>query len=496
VQDSAWDKLIAGTGPDAALRETLAERVETLGRDLHRVVEEHARLQDALHAAGGQAADAAESLTRLQVFHQYMAVFVVAFLVALFATPLMRRLAVSNGIVDRPSEARKQHRAPVAYLGGVAIYLGMLAGVAFSYFAPALGLDLIEFHVDNPAPMPIAILGAMTVIVVIGLVDDVWKIDPRLKIGGQLLTAAVLAFNDIGVKVAAGVLAPIGGLFGNERMVFDFTIPDVAPLISGHYQFDAIYWAGTAVIAIFVLGACNASNLLDGLDGLLTGVTSIAMFGLLFIALTMAVLGDGPLDTARLVLVLAALGACLGFLPHNFNPANIFLGDAGSMLLGFTTAAIILSLGDTGKTHLVVAGLIIYAVPLIDTALAIVRRKLSGASISAADDQHLHHQLKRSLGVKGAVLTLYGIAAVFAALGVGMSLGRGRVIYAIALVLAAFIGVTAFKVARRTKLEQEVAASEARREARLRAMNGHPTPSSPAVGAPQPDGPPAATGAR
>lgn len=478
MQDSAWNKLISGVGADGAVREGLAERVESLGRDLQRVVEEHSRLQEAVTGATGGAESVVEPLTRLEVFHQYMAIFVVAFLVSLFATPLMRRMAVANGIVDRPSEARKHHRMPIAYLGGVAIYLGLIAGVAFSYFAPAIGL--ISFHVESPAPMPVAILGAMTVIVVIGLVDDVWKIDPRLKIGGQLLTAAVLAFNDIGVKVAAGVLGPIGGLFGNERMVFDFAIPDSFPVLSGHYQFDLIYWAGTAVIAIFVLGACNASNLLDGLDGLLTGVTSIAMFGLLFIALTMAVLEDGPLDTARLVLILAALGACLGFLPHNFNPANIFLGDAGSMLLGFTTAAVILSLGDTGKTHLVVAGLIIYAVPLIDTTLAIIRRKMSGASISAADDQHLHHQLKRSLGVKGAVLTLYGIGAVFAALGVGMSLGRGRVIYAIALVLAAFIGVTAFKVARRGKIEQEVAASEARREARLRTL----TTSAPSVPSP------------
>ncbi len=490
MQDSAWNNLISGAGSDGLLREGLAERVESLGRDLHRVVEEHAKLQEAVTQATGASEAATEALTRLQVFHQYMAVFVVAFLVALFATPIMRRLAVANGIVDRPSEARKQHRTPIAYLGGVAIFLGIIAGVAFSYFAPAMGLDLIQFHVDNPAPMPVAILGAMTVIVVIGLVDDVWKIDPRLKIGGQLLTAAVLAFNDIGVKVAAGVLAPIGGFFGNERMVFDFAIPDSFPVMSGHYQFDLIYWAGTATIAIFVLGACNASNLLDGLDGLLAGVTSIAMFGLLFVALSMAVLEDGPLDTARLVLILAALGACLGFLPHNFNPANIFLGDAGSMLLGFTTAAIILSLGDTGKTHLVVAGLIIYAVPLIDTALAIVRRKLSGASISAADDQHLHHQLKRSLGVKGAVLTLYGIAGVFAALGVGMSLGRGRVIYAIALVLASFIGVMAFKVARRGRIEQEIAMSEARRQARLRSIA---TP-APAAAVPEPPSP--ATSAR
>jgi UDP-GlcNAc:undecaprenyl-phosphate GlcNAc-1-phosphate transferase len=218
---------------------------------------------------------------------------------------------------------------------------------------------------------------------------------------------------------------------------------------------DLVYWAGTVVIAVFVLGACNASNLIDGLDGLLSGTTAIASVGLLVIALGMALADDGPRDAPRVILCLALLGACLGFLPHNFNPATIFLGDAGSLLLGFSTIVIILMLGDQGETKLVVAGLIIYAIPIIDTVLAIVRRKLAGRSISDADDQHLHHMLKRALGVKGAVFTLYGIAAGFAVLGVAVSLGRARVIYAIALVFAAFIGVTAIKIARRKQIEEQ-----------------------------------------
>ena len=181
------------------------------------------------------------------------------------------------------------------------------------------------------------------------------------------------------------------------------------------------------------------------------------MTGLLFIALAMAEDRDGPLwpDAARLVLIMAALGACLGFLPHNFNPAVIFLGDCGSMLLGFISIVVILSLGDTGKTPLVVAGLIIYAVPIIDTTLAIIRRKMAGKPLSAADDQHLHHQLKRALGVKGAVLILYAIGSAFALLGVAISMGRGRDVYVIALVFASFIIVTAIKIAHRQRIERE-----------------------------------------
>ncbi len=398
----------------------------------------------------------AEHPSRVDVFHGYVGVFVVAFLVSLVATPIMRRMAIANGVVDRPSVARKIHRIPVAYLGGVAVYLGILAGVLFAYATPFHGL--LELHPSErtdpglPGGVPVSILLGMTVIMLCGLVDDVVKIDPRAKIAGQLFAAAALAMTNVGTKVAAGVLTPVLATVG---------LPTVFHL--GPVPIDIVYWTGTAAIAVFVLGACNASNLIDGLDGLLAGTTAISAAGLLFIALTLARIDDGPLDGARVVLCLALLGGCLGFLPHNFNPATIFLGDAGSLLLGFVTIVIVLTLGDTGKTNLVVAGLIIYALPIIDTTLAIVRRKVSGKKISDADDQHLHHMLKRSLGVKGAVFALYGIALGFAALGIALSEGRGRVIYAFTLVFASFIGVTSFKVARRGVLEKQAADHEARR---------------------------------
>ena len=105
---------------------------------------------------------------------------------------------------------------------------------------------------------------------------------------------------------------------------------------------------------------------------------------------------------ARIVLCMALLGAVLGFLPHNFKPASIFLGDCGSLLLGYMCVVIILMLGEHGQTHLVFAGLIVFAVPIIDTTLAIIRRKLAGTPMSAGDDQHLHHQLKRAAGRRAA----------------------------------------------------------------------------------------------
>ncbi|MBX3359627.1 MAG: undecaprenyl/decaprenyl-phosphate alpha-N-acetylglucosaminyl 1-phosphate transferase [Phycisphaeraceae bacterium] len=412
--------------------------------------------------------------TRLEIFHGYVGVFIVAFLVTLLVTPLMRRLAIANGVIDRPGEARKVHRIPIAYMGGVAVYLGLLGAILFSYTAKWHGL--IAPHPTKgiasegliPGGVPVSILLGMTVIMIVGLLDDVLKISPRIKIAGQLVAAAALAVENVGVKLASQVVVPVANAFGiPTQSVGDgipsvvFSIPMPVPVLGiDHIPIDVVYWVGTAIIALAVLGACNASNLIDGLDGLLTGTTAISAVGLLVIALSLALADDGArqvnggLDGPRIVLCLALLGACLGFLPHNFNPATIFLGDAGSLLLGYCTIVIILTLGDTGRTNLVLAGLVVYALPIIDTTLAIVRRKVSGKAISAADDQHLHHMLKRALGVKSAVFVLYLIAASFAVLGVSLALFRSRLTYAVVLVFAAYIGVTAFKIARRKHIEE------------------------------------------
>lgn len=447
--------------PDSALAERLAQLVretESLSAQVDRLAQ---NVEPVAHTSS------------LNIFHGYIGVFAVSFIVALLVTPLMRKLAIANGVIDKPSVARKIHRIPVAYLGGVAVYLGILAGALFAVTNPFHGL--IDFHAsprnfaDIPMPAMLAVLGGMTVIMLCGLFDDVRGIDPRAKIAGQLFAAAALATQDVGTKVAAGLIVPIAKILGigttvvnqSETLLVHIPLP---VSISGYSSItlDVVYWVGTAIIALFVLGACNASNLVDGLDGLLSGVTSIAAIGLLFIALALAAADDGPLDALRVVLCLALLGACLGFLPHNFNPATIFLGDAGSLMLGYMTIVIVLMLGDTGRTYLVLAGLIIYAIPIIDTTLAIFRRKMSGKRISDADDQHLHHMLKRALGVKGAVFTLYGIGIAFALLGIALSAGRGRVTYALTLIFAAYIGVTSFKVARRAQVEQEAEAVAAR----------------------------------
>ncbi|MEM0983100.1 MAG: MraY family glycosyltransferase [Planctomycetota bacterium] len=407
----------------------------------------------------------------LGVFNGYSAVLVAAFFVTLCATPLMRRLAVAYGIIDRPNDPRKIHRIPIAYLGGVGVYLGIMAGIIVSYAAAAIpGLitphdgAVLDPATNQPEAVPPSIVIGLSVIMLIGLLDDIAGITPRYKIAGQIFAAAALALDNVGVNVARGLLAPtIGELLGNRDLVYMIDVP----LLSEPIGIDLIYWTGTAVIAVFVLGACNASNLIDGLDGLLSGVTGIATAGLLVIGIMIIFTegAAGPRDAQRIVLTLAVLGACLGFLPHNFNPATIFLGDCGSLLLGFATIVIVLTLGDQGRTDFVVAGLVVYAIPIIDTLLAIVRRKMSGKRMSDADSDHLHHMLKRALGVKGAVLTLYGIGAGFAFLGVLLAMSGARVVYSMAFVFTAFLMVYSTKIARMRAIEEQARSYDAAKAA-------------------------------
>jgi len=423
-----------------------------------------------------------ESIGAIDLLNEYAHIFLAAFLVTLVITPVVRKIAERSGVVDLPDFKRKAHTQPIAYLGGMAVFAGLLVAVGVSYITVA----------DVPlsfGSVPMAVVVGMVAITFTGLADDVWGWDPRLKIAGQLVAAAALAIENVGVNVAAGILGPLAG--GSENLIFHIPTP------MGDATFDLVYWVGTALIAIFVLGGCNSANLIDGLDGLLSGVTAIVAVGLLAISLLMVPeAATDPLTQqtsilagARIVLCLGLLGAVLGFLPHNFKPATIFLGDCGSLLLGYVCVVIILMLGEQGQTHLVFAGLIVFAVPIIDTMLAIIRRKLAGTAMSAADDQHLHHQLKRALGgVRRAVFTLYAIGFMFAVVGVTLAALviktelRVRAIYAIATVLFGMVGVVAVKAARRQQLlkaaAKHLAAQTAVQTTAAPLMSSNPSPPS------------------
>lgn len=364
----------------------------------------------------------------LSTLAPYMGVFFAAFGVSIVATFLMRKLAIAYGVVDWPDLKRKNHELPVAYLGGIAIFLGWVAGVFISYvltpeFAPA------SFAFYGAHSFPISIFIGAGVITLTGLFDDVNGLSPRTKVGGQLFAAAALTWNQIGINLTEQLFGLVG--------------LDPSP--------TTIYFAATLLVAVFVLGGCNAVNLIDGLDGLASGVVVIAMVGFLVIALLMSDTPEVAIDNPhRIILCLAAIGAILGFLPYNFNPASIFMGDAGSLLLGFLSVSAILLFGDAQgwSLKLVTAALVIFAVPITDTSLAIVRRKLRGQPIFSPDNQHLHHLLRKSgLSVKKSVFMMYGAAIVFGALGVAMVALELQWRYSLAIftVLYGFIMVIAFK---------------------------------------------------
>ena len=379
----------------------------------------------------------------IELLSGYMPVFVAALLTTLILTPIVRRVAISADIIDHPDQARKQHAYPIAYLGGIAIFAGVLAGIGAGIIFPSGQASLMQ-------GVPVSVVVGMLAIVFTGLADDIWKWDPRLKIAGQLVAAAALAIEDVGPQLAAGVLSAICG----EPKDILFSIG------AFHVQNSELYyWLGTAITAIFVIGGCNAANLIDGLDGLLAGTTTIMALGFLAISLTMAYAlpvenTETSLAGTRIILSLILLGVTLGFLPYNFNPAVIFLGDCGSLLIGYLSVVIIMTFGEFGTTKYSVAGLICFGLPILDTTLAIIRRKVAGLSMSDADSNHIHHRLKRYFGgnVRKTVLTLYAIAFGFSVLGAGLTamllLTSVKGIVVEGAALAAYVLLVAFALKR------------------------------------------------
>lgn len=400
------------------------------------------------------------------LLYHYLPVLYVSFIVAVIATPIMRAIARNTGVVDRPDEPRKQHKKPVAYLGGIAIFLAVVSGIIVSYL-----------YIQSPTvfqPFPMVILVGMVAIGLTGLADDVFEYwDPWWKVAGQLVAAAAMAQQGVGTRVAEGFIRGLGV----PESVCNYPIVEAGLLLPD--PITLTYISGVIIIVIFVLGACNAANLLDGLDGLLSGTVAITCIGLVAISVMIALSmtssnieniqshlsqnmflnnrGAGiTLIGANIVLGLAVLGAVVGFLIYNFNPASIFLGDSGSLLLGYLCIVMVLMLGEQGQTFIVVAGIIVFALPILDTLLAIIRRKLAGKAMSDPDSNHIHHIIKRKvISVKITVLLLYGISFVFCILGVALAWAhitgaiRAWVIYLVAIILFGGISLFALKAARR-----------------------------------------------
>lgn len=347
---------------------------------------------------------------------EYGALGLIALLVTVFATPIAAQIARRTGVMDMPDTFLKPHARPTPYLGGTAICLGWAAAVVAA---------MVWLKVPMAKGIPILIGGiGMSVL---GLLDDVRNLSPRLRLAvGAVIIAAVLISTGTGFQLVNSVLKPL-----------NIFLPDAVsvPLSVG-------------LGIIVVLGACNSTNLIDGLDGLCSGVTAIISLG--FFLLAAHLYHYNPAEQGhpvRLMLAIAMFGAALGFLPWNFNPAKIFMGDAGSVLLGFNCGVLMLLFAEWGIVRWVVGALMIFALPIFDTALAMFRRWAGGRSIFEGDRSHFYDQLvQRGLTVKQAVLVCYGLAILFGAIGLLIMPLRTMHVIFICLGVALATALVAWKI--------------------------------------------------
>ncbi len=305
----------------------------------------------------------------------YLVPFVVAFITSLLLTPQIRKWALRHNIVAMPGE-RKIHTKPVAYLGGVAIFLGFLL--------PAVAFLPVSRRF-------ISLIIGITILVVVGVIDDMQPINPWFKLLWQVVAAAVVLAGGIGIQA---ITNPFGG-------VIDLTAGRFAV---GPYHVTPI---GNALTVLWIVGLVNVVNFMDGLDGLAAGVSAISAFVLFCLA-------AGPVVKQPEVAILAIItvGAALGFLPYNFFPAKIFMGDGGAYFLG--TVLALLAVYSGGK--LATAGLVL-GFAIFDGVWAVVRRLLSKRSPFSPDRHHIHHLLlDAGLSQRAAVLVLYAVSAGFGAL--------------------------------------------------------------------------------
>ena len=340
---------------------------------------------------------------------EYLLVGLCAAVVTYLLTGLVRRLAIRAGAIAVP-RGRDVHTVPIPRLGGVAIYLGVLGGVFVASQLPVLRR---AFDYSNET---VAVLVAGGLIVTVGALDDRYGLDALTKLAGQATAAGVLVL--MGVQWTA-VYLPWGGTGGSTGSV----------LLLGQDQ-------GVLITVFLCVLLVNAMNFVDGLDGLAAGIGTIAATATCAFALGLLGQQNGDVNAYPPALIAAVLaGACAGFLPHNFQPARLFMGDSGSMFIGLTLAAATTTAsgrtnysttGATGALALVTPLIVVAAVvfvPLLDLLMAVVRRTRAGTSPFAPDKMHLHHRLLEiGHSQRRAVLLIYLWAGVLAFGAVALAL--------------------------------------------------------------------------
>jgi len=333
---------------------------------------------------------------------EYALTLAIVAAVTYLLTPVARRLALRVGAMA-PVRDRDVHAIPTPRLGGVAMYAGIAAGMLVASRLPHLKVTFVDYH----APQAVLLAGA--VIVAVGVVDDIWGLDPVSKLAGQTLAAGVMVLMGISINVLPNPLH--------------------------EHSYIALGQLGVPLTISLVVVTINAVNFIDGLDGLAAGVVGISALSLLAYVYQLAVVHGLDRLTPPALIAATLAGACLGFLPHNFNPARVFMGDSGSMLLGLCLAAA--TTGITGQYDpsavqrldlfpallpLLLCGAVL-AIPFVDLLLAVVRRTRSGRSPFSPDKLHLHHRLLEiGHSQTRAVLIMYLWTALLAFTAVAVSI--------------------------------------------------------------------------
>lgn len=312
----------------------------------------------------------------------YFILFSCALLLTLFLTPFVRRFATQWGAVDLPDGARRIHQHPTPRLGGVAIFIAFVLTLAC---VPLLDNILSATFVAHWYRLEPLLLPAF-LIFLLGIYDDFRGLNASAKTAVQVLAAGILFMQGYGVSA-------ISLPFETQ-----FTLPG---------------WLSFLVTALWVVGITNAFNLIDGIDGLAGGAS---VFALLSLFITSLLRGATEVCVISIILI----GALMGFLRYNFNPASIFLGDSGSLFLGFMCAALALSSAQKSTTLIAVAiPMVSFGLPIIEVGLSMARRFVSGKPVFSSDRRHIHHMLlERGFNQRQAVILLYGVCALFSLFGI------------------------------------------------------------------------------
>ena len=320
----------------------------------------------------------------------YGGVLLLSFVVSYMTVPWAIKFAHKKGIMDNPKQDdRRVHKKPTPRVGGISMVAGVMLSVLLFY--------VLSFFIEVTIDKRLIgyVLGAL-VIITMGFVDDLKNLKPLYKFLLQLI---------------AGMIIYVFGI-----SIVGIKIPFLYP-----HVIDFGIWA-FPITLIWVLGITNAVNLIDGLDGLAAGISSIASASLLII---FAIIG-APMEA--LIITIALVGATIGFLPYNFNPAKTFMGDTGSNFLGYTLATVSILGMAKGYTILaIVAPLIVCGVPVFDMLFAIIRRLAKHQKLTTPDKGHIHHRLlKHGFSQKQAVLILYGLTSVLGITAVTLVTGMTK----------------------------------------------------------------------